>query len=177
MASEEQNWARANGYYELWYGEDSANLLGRYLRERVYISKSQRLKTRNNVDCIRDEDMIAIATELVKVKEQLNQLALHEAMLKEKLSKKFPISGWILINQEKKSYIIEKLRIITKPRLKTKKTLQYIEKKFGEDAARVVLEECSYLVNNNPSIYVRPFPKRSKKSAIDSMELDDEDLV
>lgn len=108
---------------------------------------------------VKAEEVKSLAKELVEIKESLKKLEQQELKIKQQLLDLLPELGWLEISGENQDYIVEKLKVHRKPKLDTDKTLKLIRKIHGNDAARVIFEECSTVLTVKSTIYVRPFLK------------------
>lgn len=143
-----------------WADEDGDVILpdfddsnGRYLRgKNRWMARSR--KRRSEVS---NQSAQIIARQLVQVKEQIRKLQNEEKQLKEDLGQFMPIAGWIKIKESNHDYVVEKLTIRSRLRLRTRKTMRFIASHYGKDAALLVAENCAAKSRKNTAIYVRPF--------------------
>jgi hypothetical protein len=90
----------------------------------------------------------------------LRDLKQEEENLKSAISEYMPELGWLEVDDDSgASYIIERIKVHAKPKLETTNALKFIRRKFGQDAARIVAEECSTHTTAKSVIYVRRFPR------------------
>ncbi|RLA43477.1 MAG: hypothetical protein DRR42_21680 [Gammaproteobacteria bacterium] len=121
-------------------------------RER-WISRSKRRH-----QLVEDLEVEQLALQLIKVKQKLRKLGQKEAQLKQQLSETMPKMGWVSMTDHDGEYIVEHLARRRKPRLNTGAALRLISKKYGEDAALLIAEQCSEISHKQTAIYVRRFP-------------------
>lgn len=108
---------------------------------------------------VKTEEVASLAKQLVEIKENIKRLEQQEICIKQQLFELLPELSWLEVSGENQDYIVEKLKVYRKPKLDTDKTLKLIRKIHGNDAARVIFEECSTVSTVKSTIYVRPFPK------------------
>lgn len=165
--SEETDYILERGWHGLLTGE-------RYFEDKPVLSRADRWKQRSfqrkkrissgyevsDRHHVKAEEVKSLAKGLVKIKESIKKLEQQELKIKQQLLDLLPDLGWLEVSGEHQQYIIEKLKIYRKPKLDTDKTLKLIRKMHGNDAARIILEECSNMLKVNSTIYVRPFPRK-----------------
>lgn len=164
--SEETDYILERGWHGLltgeWYFEDKPVLSRadrwkqRSFQRKKRISSGYEVSDRHHVKA---EEVESLAKQLVDIKENIKRLEQQETYIKQQLFELLPELGWLEISGENQDYIVEKLKIHRKPKLDTDKTLKLIRKIYGNDAARVIFEECSTVSTVKSTIYVRPFPK------------------
>lgn len=130
-------------------------------------------------DLLTDKSVVLLAKELVSISGRIKKLKEREARLRGELRRVMPVNGWVKVEDDisRDEYIVEHLKALRKPQLNTRQALRFIRKKFGEDAAAVVAEECSSKSRNNASIYVRCFPVGSDEPDQRSEESSFEDDI
>jgi len=104
-----------------------------------------------------------LALELIQCKEEIEKIKAREDNIRSTLREILPIGSWTEVSskESEKDYIVENLSFFEKPRLNTRKTLWFLAKRYGRDAAALVAEQCSFRARKRNTIYVRPFPRIS----------------
>ena len=138
----------------------------------VRTSRERWISRRKREGQVREFEIENLALQLIRVKQKLNSLKDEEAALKQKLIEKLPKMGWVSMVDGDGEYIVENLVRRPKPRLKTNAALNLIRKKFGDDAALYIAEQCFEKSVKHNAIYVRKFSLTEDDTAVDPTDGD-----
>jgi hypothetical protein len=120
---------------------------------------------------IENKDLQQLAEQLVDIKNQLKLLQAKERHIKSQIFNEVRVGEYLKVENDDAVVIIEKNRTTKAATLPRKRTYSYVKERYGQIAARELLEHCLSQYKSKETIYVRQFPlEKVPPSQIDTFE-------